>query len=236
MRCPHCASGDIGTALPLSVVDLAGVYAATAVRVEGPRLISLSGIGECSLNERAVTCFARNIAAGPDEVRFTFTTVGTRPGFVDTVNALAPEIPVKLLQISLFHHDDIVVKTMMGRAFARYDIADLIARVLASENIHVRFNIVLMSGFNDSTEVWEGLYRRLTGLEKRVSIRMSQLNETNVSRGSGLRPTAPARVIEAATWFVHHGFDAYPFMSSYNDDMNCGQLIWNYRQLQNVAA
>ena len=39
MRCPHCASGDIGAAVPLSVVDLAGVYAATAARVEGPRLI-----------------------------------------------------------------------------------------------------------------------------------------------------------------------------------------------------
>lgn len=236
MRCPHCASGDIGVAVPLSAADLSGVYAAASACVEGPRLVSLSGIGECSLNERAVTTFAREIVGGTNELQFTFTTVGIRPEFVGSINSLAREVPVKLLQISLFHHDDAVVKTVMGRAFLRYDLAELMRHVIDADAIHVRFNIVLIRDFNDTAEAWGGLRRRLSGLEDRVSIRVSQLNETNVSRSNGLRPTTAGRVIDAANWFVREGFDAYAFMSSYNDDMNCGQLIWNYRQSQTSAA
>ncbi|MHC2336318.1 radical SAM protein [Bradyrhizobium sp. USDA 4454] len=235
VRCPHCASGDIGMIRQLTPVDLEGVYDIASRGIEGPRLVAFSGIGECSLNERGVFAFARSISRR-EPADFTLTTVGVRPAFVDAVDILARDIPVKRLQISLFHAQTESVRAFMGRAFARYDIDALMERVRVTQRVHVRFNIVLMAGFNDSPDVWRGLGRVFSGLEKNISVRVSYLNETNVSRRNGIAPAPRERVLEAASWFAERGFDAYPFMSSFNDDMNCGQLVWKYRASGSAAA
>jgi adenine C2-methylase RlmN of 23S rRNA A2503 and tRNA A37 len=233
VRCPHCASGDIGMTRSLTTVDMECVYDMVSQGIEGPRLVAFSGIGECSLNEREVFAFVRAVAQR-QPATFTLTTVGVRPAFVDAVDILARDVPVKRLQISLFHPQTETVRAFMGRAFALYDFDALMERVRATQQVHVRLNIVLMAGFNDSPDVWRGLGRALSGLEKNISVRISYLNETNVSRRNGIVPAPRERVLEAASWFVEHGFDAYPFMSSFNDDMNCGQLVWKYRASTSV--
>jgi 23S rRNA (adenine2503-C2)-methyltransferase len=235
VQCPHCASGDIGITRPLSAGDLESVYGIASRNVAGPRLVSFSGIGECSLNEQVVFAFTRAVAQR-QTVRFTLTTVGIRPAFVDAVDAFAADVPVKLLQISLFHSQTESVRVFMGRAFARYNLNVLIERVRAARRTHVSFNIVLMAGFNDSPDVWDGLARAMSGLEDKISLRISRLNETNVSRQNGIVPTPRERVLEAASWFAERGFNTYPFMSSFNDEMNCGQLVWNYRASKSAAA
>lgn len=229
VQCPHCASGGIEMVRLLSASDLGTIYSLVAKDVVGPRLISFAGIGECSLNARAIFSFARDVVLDAPST-FTLTTVGIRPDFIDQVDSLSIDIPIKMLQISFFGSRPRQVREFMGPAFARYEIDRLIERIKAASRVHIRINIVLMQGLNTEESDWEGIFKCFDGLQSIISIRVSLLNETSVSRNNGIKPSSRALVVACARWFGLKGFDAYPFMSSFNDNMNCGQLLWKYER------
>jgi adenine C2-methylase RlmN of 23S rRNA A2503 and tRNA A37 len=233
LQCPHCASGDIARVRGLSCEELKEVYSIASSGINGQKLISFSGIGECSLNEREVFAFVRYVSR-EDTVTSTLTTVGIRPDFIAHVDDLALEVPIKLLQVSIFSGDVEKVRRFMGPAFAKYDIENLVVRLIKVVNAQLRANVVLISGLNESSADWAKIAHQLDALKSRISIRVSLLNETNVSRKNGIRPSSRERVVECASWFIERGFQAYPFMSTFNDNMNCGQLVWDYEQSGNL--
>lgn len=229
VRCAHCASGDINIVRGLSAADLWAVYSIAAQDLVGYRLISFSGIGECSLNESEVFSFVREVSKG-DSVSSTLTTVGIRPNFIAQVDRLAEEAPIKLLQVSLFSYDPNRVRFFLGPAFVKYRIDHLLAQLEMTRRVSLRLNLVLIADLNDRVQDWAEIAQMLARLKSRITIRVSLLNETNVSRMNGLLPTSRRLVVECASWLSDHGFQAYPFMSAFNDNMNCGQLAWEYAE------
>jgi adenine C2-methylase RlmN of 23S rRNA A2503 and tRNA A37 len=228
IRCRHCASGIIPSSTNLRSDDLVDIYGVVAKQFDDPSdVISLAGIGECSLNREAVFRFCEIMAMQEPRVAFMLTTVGTKPSFVRAVDELAFHANVKVLQISLYHATPRKLVSLLGPAFAYFDLDELVYEVARASAVKVRFNYVVIDGLNDDQEAVYSIISKLLPLRERVVIRVARLNETTVSIGNGLKQTSVKTVEEIALRFNECGFQTYIFMSSYNDNMNCGQLAWN---------
>ena len=115
-----------------------------------------------------------------------------------------------------------------------YDLGDLAAAVTNENRLRYRFNYVVMAGFNDRAEDLLMALKTFEAVQDRSVVRVSRLNPTSASVRNGLRQPPKSTVDELATAAGEAGWDAYPFYSTSDDGLNCGQLSGQYLKLLSI--
>lgn len=231
--CRHCASAELSNRRQLSVesvlnmvdfiIDDHGVEDAEQI------LVTFSGIGEGVFQRRSLPEMCRKIQSRLPGAYFTLTTVGFDPSFLRDVERLSEEVVLHYLQVSYLHHRlDRLCEIIPNADRLGFDFRALVSEIRKSRGVTVRFNYVVIRGLNEDDETVKELIGLVAGLEADIVFRVSALNETTPSRQHGLERT-DVRVVEAIVEQLREsGFTAYPFFTEVDDQLNCGQLTWDY--------
>ena len=232
--CRYCASSLLNSWRPLNSKQIMlmfhHVLKCHASNAFSRLRIAFAGIGEGSLYRRTLAKTCQTIVSDIADATFMLTTVGRDASFISWTCDLAKAIPVDYLLISYLHYDKCKLKEMIPEAEqwpSKFE--DIVSAIMASCSLQIRLNYVVIPGFNDAQEHPLWLIHRLDGLQGRVTIRISSLNETSGSRHAGLIPPKPQSLADLCKPFTETGFQAYCFASHRNDNMSCGQLAWNHR-------
>jgi adenine C2-methylase RlmN of 23S rRNA A2503 and tRNA A37 len=235
VRCGHCASSLLGKAEQLDVdtlLDITTLISQTHrhdLELSPRCLVTFSGIGEGAFQRANLKPASKAIQRLLPDAYFTFTTVGHDPSFVTHIGELAQEVPVHYLQISYLHFDSVELQVVIPRAVALgFDFPALVSTIRASPGVPIRLNYVVIRSYNDSSAHVAHLCRLVDGLQSRIVFRVSRLNETAASRRNQLAPPTREALLMVREGLAESGFEAYVFASSENDNLNCGQLAWDY--------
>lgn len=231
--CRHCAATLLQNSQPLSDSEVVGmvewITKEHMISRTDPFLATFSGIGEGALHRQSLASASRWIHRAFEKARFTFTTVGYDPSFVDFVNELAGELPTHFLQVSYLHHDtQALARVIPAAERLGFDFANLLQAIRRSDNIRIRLNYVVVRDYNDDPDHLNQLMKRLVGFEGKVVLRVARLNQTATSGLSDFCEPEVGRLEEIVRDFTNNGFEAYLFASSRNDHLNCGQLAGRY--------
>jgi adenine C2-methylase RlmN of 23S rRNA A2503 and tRNA A37 len=233
IRCRHCASALIEKPKLLTVEQIVDLCVWTVDRAalasNDNFLVTFSGIGEGALSGFRVFEAASQIYRIYPNATFTFTTVGVDPSFVEQADVIALSLPTRYLQISFLHHIESMLEVVIPSASKfKYSFPQLLKAVAETKNITVRFNIVVVEGLNTDPLIWDQWVHLFGCVRERVSFRISALNETSATTKYGLQP-AKHSVCEMLVRKLRNAqYDAYFFASMENDNLNCGQLVWNH--------
>ena len=231
--CKHCASALLKPVRQLSAQDMwqmiVFILNDQEIASNDKFLLTYSGIGEGAFRRDIIKEVSERTYHHYPKSHFTLTTVGFDPSFVYFCEELAKEIPVHYLQISYLHYDIDKLTTIIPKAKALgFNFRHLIHAIHSTKLPVVRLNYVLVKGLNDSVQDWDKFIELLHGLEQKILVRISQLNETEASQKYGLLPVSE-EILEVLNKRLQlNGFKSYIFVSEHNDNMNCGQLAWRY--------
>jgi len=231
--CRYCASALLEHWRPLQAEEIAWMLRQVLPRhaSEGfPRLrIAFAGIGEGSLFRHTLAATCHRVLALYPHASFMLATVGRDASFLSWATDLAATVPVEYLMISYLHHSRDRLTHLIPNAGQWPSVFDdVIAAIGTADGMPIRLNYLVIPGFNDTEEHPRWLVDRLDGMQARITFRVSSLNETPGTCRARLTPPTRASLQGLCQQFTCAGFDAYCFASHRNDNMNCGQLAWNY--------
>ncbi len=234
--CRHCASAFLRASRQLRFEELIGSFEFIAerhaVQNSDRVLVTFSGIGEGAFQKPNLSATCRAISSAYPRAYFTLTTVGFDPSFVSFAALLAREIELHYLQISYLHYEQRMLLQIIPRAeMLGFDFEKLVEAIRRERDVNVRLNYVVISRFNDSRQDAEGVAARLEGLQDRLVLRVSRLNETEPSKLYSLIPPTVDAVLAVRDVFRNRGFTAYEFVAARNDNLNCGQLAGTYKRM-----
>ncbi len=231
--CKHCASALLVPSKQISISQLAGminfILKDKSLGLVDRFLITFSGIGEGSFRWKNLELICMAIHASFKRAYFTLTTVGFDMDFLRFVDKLALRIPIHYLQISYLHYDTEQLRKVIPQAHELgFDFQQLLKTVSQLRNVRIRLNFVVIKELNSDFGHVSVFLNRLEGLQSQVTVRISNLNETEASRYYGLEGVPIETLHEIQKMFLERQFEAYVFTTAKNDNMNCGQLAWNY--------
>lgn len=191
--------------------------------------VSFAGIGEPS-------ALYQDIAGGMvmmrdlyPNVQFNIATIGYQKKCFAYWSAL--ELPIRTLQIPLYHNEFDKLKGIVSGIPADYSLPEVIGEAMDYRQKHpmcrVKINYIPMQGINDSSEDVDSFIRMLEPFKENISVKVSFLNYTTPAAENGFVTPGRQRLNEIAAIFTHRGFTAYVFGSENNSTLGCGQLAQN---------
>jgi len=231
--CRHCASALLKSVRQLSSQQITqmALYILNDQGVNGNDkfLITYSGIGEGAFHRDELRTASVDLFKRYSNAYFSFTTVGFDPAFVEFCDKMATILPCHYLQVTYLHYDVNKLASIVPTAHnLGFDFISLLDAIRHTRFIRIRMNYVVINDFNDGPEHWEKLIRLIRGLEDKLVFRVSRLNETQASSKYGICPPNDESLSLLNERLSQEGFPSYVFASAMNDNMNCGQLAWNY--------
>lgn len=231
--CKHCASTLLSPVRQLSTQDIKRmaffVLDDRSISFNDSFLVTYSGIGEGAFHRNRLKAASLLIYERFPKSYYTFTTVGFDPTFVEFCDDLARQLPCHYLQISYLHYNVTKLVELVPTVHQfKFDFERLVGQIKETRFIKVRLNYVVIKDFNDTPDHWEEFMKMIRGLESKIVLRISRLNETQASHYFNVQPPSYSVLTELSEKLNKAGFNAYAFASAFNDNLNCGQLAWKY--------
>lgn len=231
--CLHCASGAIQNYSRLSPDEIVEMfnYLVSDNKVEKTDrvLVTFSGIGEGALQSKQILSSSKTIFADYSGAYFNFSTVGYNPKFLKFCDSAAQEIPLNYIQLTYLHFDKAELASIIPTGYLNAYDFDSLVETIKSTSSRVRFNFVMFEGFNDTREHWVNLEKNISPIKEKIVLRISRLNETEYSLKNGLKKPEIETLNTAHKYFEKCGYETHVFTPETNNNMNCGQLVWNYK-------
>jgi len=233
ISCKHCASSIINSYVELNEDEISALYTAISnehdIKATDKILVTFSGIGEGFMQRNTIKNAALKIFSLNNNVHFNFTTVGFDVSFIEYCANLTSIIPVHFLQISYLNYDKYNLSKVIPTATNyEYDVKSIINTIKSNPQIHCRINYVVIKNYNDTIEHYSHVAELFSEIRHLVVFRVSNLNETVASKLNNLEPVTDDVLEKISNYLSMQYFEAYVFASSANDNLNCGQLVWEY--------
>lgn len=232
--CRYCASGSLPMTAPLAADAICDAFelvyaerhACDSDGVPLPLRVTYTGIGELRYAMDPVEESARRMDAAHQGLSFTLSTCCPDSSMMSRVEALAHEITLYCLQVTIVSaNPKTVVSLICHYRHERFDAGKLVKLIQVSPLPHVRLNYVVVGGQNDSEDEFKALAYAFAPVAGKVTFRVSPMNETVASRRNGLVPPDPSRCNRLVQMLTAQGFSAYAYCAMHDDHMNCGQLV-----------
>ncbi len=233
IKCRHCASGHILRPVLLDILQLIKLFDFIVEKHqinEGEYFnISYTGMGESMFQLNNLIELSKYIYNRFLKSEFVFSTVGFSGSYIKRIDALSTLINIRYLHITYLHYDADKVSLIIPYSHDYgFDILKLVEIIKNLNNVVIRINFVVIKGYNDDLEHLGGFINIMKSIKNKVIVRISRLNETDVSNENELFSPSLSRVVEIKNNLLLAGFNCYIFSSETNDKMNCGQLMWKY--------
>lgn len=235
IECKHCASGVIKKVKQLNHDEIYEMFIIivtdNTVGSDKPILITYSGIGEGALQKKNLEKASKKIFSVYRKSYFNLSTVGYDSSFIKFCEILSSSIPLHHIQITYLHHDlSKVVEIIPNAKKLKFNFKELINAIDDSKYEGTRLNYVLIKGYNDKMSDLDQLLKILEQVKNKIVIRISKLNDTEVSLKNGLSQPEYSKLELFKKLIEEKGFKTHIFTPETNNNMNCGQLSWNYTE------
>lgn len=191
--------------------------------------VSFAGIGEPSF-------VYKNIAGGMvmirdiyPNVKFNIATFGYDLNCFSYWNDC--KLPIRTLQIPLYHTDREKLKSIVTNLPADYDLVDVLKNAVSYQkenpDCRIKLNYIPMKGKNDSEEEVNSFVNSLMPYRKEIIVKVAFLNYTRPAEENGYVCPGEAYLNWIASVFEKSGFTCYPFGTETNTLLGCGQLAQN---------
>ena len=233
ISCRYCASGQIKKNKNLTAEQILSLYTFSLkennLAANQNLLITFTGIGEGALNFQNIYDATLKIQKDNPKARFTFSTVGIKYEYFQLVDGLSSMINSHYLQITYIHNiKGKIYKLIPNLKRYKFSMESVVAAISLLKNIKPRINIVLFKDFNDSIDDWKGFDNLFNKLKQKIRIRITSLNQTEASCSNNLEPVNADTLDLLNNFLIEKDYDSYVYHTDINDNLNCGQLIWNY--------
>lgn len=121
---------------------------------------------------------------------------------------------------------EITKQLIPGLSKFTFNFKDIITNLVnAFPRQKIRINYLVIKDVNDTADDFNMFINTLKGIETRVYVRISKLNETVAANTNNLFSPDISRMAELKKKLENANIETYLFYSYQNDKMNCGQLI-----------
>jgi adenine C2-methylase RlmN of 23S rRNA A2503 and tRNA A37 len=231
--CKHCASGQVSRSKLLGISQLIYLFEFIVnkhfISKDDKFNVSFTGIGESTFQLNNLLNLSNYITNKFSQSEFVFSTVGISNEYINRINELSLNLPIRYLLITYLHYDiNKIIHIIPTINNFQYSFNELVNTIEKLSNIKVRFNYVVIRNYNDDYNHLSYFMDQIKKIKNKIVIRVSKLNETEISRRNGILSSDSDSLFYISEQLLLNGFNSYSFYSKQNDNMNCGQLIWNY--------
>ena len=231
MKCKFCASSSISFSRSLSLQEIAEQVLMLVNQYDTPRfpkiMCSYQGIGEPSLIAERILESSSFLLGLDSRIRISIATIGARLDAFELWRKSG--IQIANLQISSSGTTDEQINNLMPRTTSIEEIiyeAELCAQNPNFEQ--VKYNYILISGFNDSPADVKRLISLFSGTS--IIVKISALNSTISSKRNKHIPGTLERAQEICYELKSNGINSFIFGSFDGTNVGCGQLIFTDKQ------
>ena len=237
--CRHCASGvfrNITAANEKIILDMAlYMLSDNNQNKSSSFLVTFSGIGEGAFHKQTLSNVSETLYKSFPNSHYTFATSGLDATFIGFCEKLSYIIPFHWLQITYLHHNNDFLKYIIPNCDnLGFSFSKTLNKIKITKNIQIRINYVMIKNFNDNQTHWEDFIRKTNTVKDLITVRVSMMNETETSKINKLSPSSLSNLFKLTDLLTMNGYNAYSFYSAFNDNMNCGQLAWKYRNISRL--
>lgn len=237
IKCKHCASGAIDTVKQLTASEITEMFhymtidnnVASKQRI----LVTYSGIGEGALQRKNLKLASLKILNTHPKAYFNFSTVGYDASFISFCSDISKIIELNHIQITYLHYDTKELsKIIPNPDKLGFCFEELIHSIEKNDYNRSRINYILIEGYNDSQVHFNTFIKLIKEVKNKIIIRVSKLNDTSISIKNGLKSPPFETLVFLHSKLENEGFNTHIFTPETNNNMNCGQLSWNYGKNQ----
>ena len=236
-KCRYCASARIDGFYPMDAQQMQSMfeqlYRENNLDKMGNVLLSMTGMGDIYFNQKNVFAFLDTLR-GYKNLSLTLSSNFWTASLLAKAAAVNTFLPIRYIQYTYVSDQQDNRERLIGilDSMEQKDfLGEYISFIEADSNSFYRINYIVISGINDSTDDVDRFIRLVDGIKDKLTIRLSQLNETGATRENQLVPCNRIRLTEINEQMKNKGLQSYVFYSENNDNMNCGQLVTEFVQL-----
>ena len=236
-KCSYCASARIKGFYPLDSKQMKimfeHLYLQNNLDKTGKVILYMTGMGDIYFNQINVLDFL-NTLRDYKNLSLTLSSNFWTDKLLDKIITINEFLPIRYIQYTYVSYRPEIRKSLVGILDSMEEkdfFNEYISFVKSSDQSFYRINYIVINGINDSTEDVDHFISLVTEIRDRITVRLSQLNETGSTRENKLLPTDHVRLGEINEHMKNAGLQSYVFYAEKNDNMNCGQLVTESIQL-----
>lgn len=230
-KCRYCASARIDSFYPLNVQQMKfmfdHLYLKNNLDKAGHVLLSMTGMGDIYFNQNNVFAFLGTLQ-GYKNLSLTLSSNFWTASLLESATSINNFLPIRFIQFTYVSDKQDIRKNLIGilDSMDNQDfLNNFISFISTDKNTFYRINYIVINGINDSTDDVDRFICLVEGIKDKITVRLSQLNETGSTKENHLYPSNCARLGEMNERMKNAGLKSYIFCSEKNDNMNCGQLV-----------
>lgn len=238
-KCRYCASSHTDGFYPLNAEQMKlmfdYLYRQNDADKMGQVLLSITGMGDICFNRENVFAFLESFrGCGYENLSLTLSSNFWTAALLEKAVAINEFLPIRYIQYTYVSDDPKIRNDLigiLGSMDGKDFLDEYISFVKKSIESFYRINYIVIDGVNDSAEDVERFINLVNGIKNKLTIRISQLNETRATKRNNLVPAGHIRLGEILEQMKNAGLQSYVFYAVTNDNMNCGQLVTESIQL-----
>jgi len=236
MKCKYCAASNIENVSPLSHITmmklLETIYEKESIDVNEKILVVLTGTGDLFFTIDNAEKFMLEAIAKYSSLRFTVSSCYWTEQILHRIEELSHTIHFKNIQWTYISSDQKKLCQLIpfySRVSENFD--NIINFIKNSELCIYRINYLMIKNENDSENDFDVFIGKFEPVKQKIIVRISKLNQTSSTQKYNLQPSEIDRMNEFRGLLEASGFSAYLFYSLKNDNLNCGQLVFENEKL-----
>lgn len=238
-KCRYCASSHIDGFYPLSAEQMKFMfdylYKLNDADKMGQVLLSITGMGDICFAQENVFAFLESLrGCGHEHLSLTLSSNFWTAKLLEKAVAIHEFLPIRYIQYTYVSDNPKIRNDLIGILGSMDDrdfLDEYISFVKSSKESFYRINYIVINGVNDSYEDVARFISLVDEIKDKLTVRISQLNETKATKKNNLAPADHTRLGEICEQMRNSGLQSYVFYAEENDNMNCGQLVTESIQL-----
>lgn len=236
-KCKYCASSSINE--PVTVLKpsflfdmLSDICEKNSITAQDEFVLTMTGIGDYSNTFLETNAFLCRVKDHYPKCKVILSSCAWTDTLISHAAELLSEgITIKYLQWTYISTNIDKVHDVINNLPDEYDIqsSNIIREAIDKNKAlqHVfKYNYLMIKGVNDSDEDFDLFVAFVKEIKSNIVVRISKLNDTQSSKDNYLEPPTIGRLEILRKKCEENHIEAYIFWSEKNDNMNCGQLIY----------
>lgn len=230
-KCKYCASSSITAFCRISSeylqILLENILEMHQIKPSDKLHIALTGTGDFFYTSDETMAFIEKVSSKYPFFKFTISSCEWTNELIRKVASKALESKIKYIQYTFINSDNSAIQKMIPNHIGTLSPSKVIELMRTNTTFRWRINYIMIKDYNDSDASFDSFIALFNDEDKkRITIRISKLNETNCSINNEIYPADDCRLDVLCDKCKKSGFNnVYIFKAMKNDNMNCGQLI-----------
>jgi len=226
-KCKHCASSIIDDFKVLKSTTISEIldYIVNDNNIDYNEkiVIPLTGIGDLFFTSSEVVDFINKSSLKYPNAVYDVSTICLNEHILEDLNKIDKS---KIRYLQLTYISDTRFKDIVNLPKTITYSFSKILSLIENEPYKIRINYILIKGLNDSDEDFRMFIDKIIPYKEKIKVRISRVNETIASTKNSIKCGSLDRMERLSQLLLKENIENYIFYSKVNDNMNCGQLIY----------